>query len=72
MVDRIEERVREALGDGSLSELSKEILREATPPYSLVAQRVIATELALRPPPEESFLDSLETGWQALLDASFD
>lgn len=72
IVDHIEERVGEALEDGSLSELSKEILREATPPYSLVAQRVIATELALRPPPEEAFLDSLETGWQALLDASFD
>ncbi|HJU52392.1 MAG TPA: GTPase [Acidimicrobiia bacterium] len=69
LADRIEDTVREALGGGRLSPLSTEILREATPPYSLVAQRVIATELALRPPPDAAFLDSLETGWQALLDA---
>jgi energy-coupling factor transporter ATP-binding protein EcfA2 len=72
LVDRIEARLREALGDVSLSPLSTEILREATPPYSLVAQRVVATELALRPTPHPEFLDSLETGWQALLDATFE
>ena len=70
--DQIEERVREALANASLSPLSAEMLREAKPPYSLLAERVIATELALRPPPDAAFLDSLETGWQALLDASFE
>ena len=72
LVDRIEDRLREALGGADLSPLTTEILREATPPYSLVAQRVIATELALRPPPDPAFIDTLETGWQALLDASFE
>ncbi|MGH8959057.1 MAG: hypothetical protein ACRDVK_10345, partial [Acidimicrobiia bacterium] len=70
--DRIEERVREALGNGSLSPLSTEILREANLPYSLVAERVIFAELSLRPPPDTATLDSLETGWQALLDATFE
>ena len=70
--DRIEERVQEALGEAALSRLSVEILRAAEPPYSAVAERVIATELALRPPPDPAALDALETGWQALLDSNFD
>jgi 50S ribosome-binding GTPase len=70
--DRIEERVREALGDAALSLLSVEILGAAEHPYSAVAERVIATELALRPPPDPAALEALETGWQALLDSNFD
>jgi len=70
--ERIEERVQEALGDTALSLLSIEILRAAEPPYSAVAERVIATELALRPPPDSAALEALETGWQALLDSNFD
>jgi hypothetical protein len=49
-----------------------EILRTSEPPYSAVAERVIATEMALRPPPDPGALDALETGWQALLDSNFD
>jgi energy-coupling factor transporter ATP-binding protein EcfA2 len=70
--ERIEERVQEALGEAALSRLSVEILRAAEPPYSAVAERVIATELALRPPPDPAALEALETGWQALLDSNFD
>ncbi|MGH8925388.1 MAG: GTPase [Acidimicrobiia bacterium] len=70
--DRIEERVREALGNAALSPRSTEILRESLPPYSIVAEQVIATELALRPLPDAALIDSLETGWQAILDASFE
>ncbi|HJQ95163.1 MAG TPA: GTPase [Acidimicrobiia bacterium] len=70
--DRIEERVREALGEAPLSRLSVEILRAAEPPYSAVAERVIATELALRPPPDLAAAEALETGWQTLLDSNFD
>jgi hypothetical protein len=70
--ERIVERIQEALGDAPISPLSMEILRTSEPPYSVVAERVIATEMALRPPPDSGALDALETGWQALLDSNFD
>lgn len=70
--DRIEGRLRDALGNGGLSPMSLEILRTASPPYSTIADRLVATELALHSPSDDSAIDRLETGWQSLLDASFD